>query len=176
VSKLVVIAVLVLAAVATADAFKPAPRERTPASPAEPAQDVVVHRASSGLVAVGSFTRKRVLRNGREYLSAEQVDGAFPAALQGVPFDIAYVARAADGTVALGVYKFPPAGPVRAAIELWRQEKLVNAFPLRQGILGGGLGFADDGRYVAALSPDGLLVHLFARNGRPAGTATATSW
>ena len=175
-TRLVVIAVLVLAAVATADAFRAGSRERvTPTAAAQP-QQVVVHRVSSGLVAVGSLTRKRVLRNGREYLSAEQVDAAFPAPLTGVPFDIAYVAGAPDGTVALGIHKFPPAGPVRAAIELWRNGRLVSAFPVRPGVLGGGLGFAEEGRYVAALSPDGLFVHVFTRDGRPAGTSSATSW
>lgn len=176
-SKLVVVGVFVLAAVATADAFRDPPRERSASGKAAAVQErLVVHHASSGLVAVGAFTRKRVLRNGREYLSAEAVDAAFPAPLGGIPFDIAYVAGMSDGTVALGVYKFPADGPARAAIELWRDRKLVSAFRVPDGMFAGGLGFAEHGRLVAALSADGLLVHLFTRDGRPAGRQPATSW
>lgn len=176
-TKLVVVAVLVVAAVATADAFRSAPQERR-LDGGPPAAEIplVVHHAVADLVAVGEFTRKRVLRHGREYLSAEAVDAAFPAGLEGIPFDIAYVAEASDGTVALAVYKFPADGPVRPAIELWRDGELLHAFRVPDGIFAGGLGFAQDGRLVAALSADGLLIHLFTRDGRPAGRQPATSW
>jgi hypothetical protein len=177
VTKLVVTAVLVLAAVAAADAFRAAPRERPVSGRGLSNREAfVVHHASSGLVAAGSLNRKRVLRNCREYLSAKAVDAAFPVPLENAPFDIAYVAGAADGTVALAVYKFPPNGPARAALELWRGRKLLSAFPVPEGVFAGGLGFAEDGRLVAALSSDGLLVHLFTRDGRPAGREPATSW
>jgi hypothetical protein len=177
VTKLVVTAVLVLAALAAADAFRAAPRERAVSGrDLSNRETFVVHRASSALVAAGSFSHERVLRNGREYLSAEAVDAAFPVPLENAPFDIAYVAGTADGTVALAVYKFPSDGPVRAAVELWRGRKLLRAFPVPEGIFAGGLGFAEDGRLVAGLSSDGLLVHLFTRDGRPAGREPATSW
>jgi hypothetical protein len=177
VTKLVVTAVLVLAALAAADAFRAAPRERAVSGRVLSNKETyVVHHASSALVAAGTFTRKRVIRNGREYLSAEAVEAAFPVPLKDAPLDIAYVAGAADGTVALAVYKFPSDGPVRAALELWRGRKLLSAFPVPEGIFAGGLGFAEDGRLVAALSSDGLLVHLFTRDGRPAGREPATSW
>jgi hypothetical protein len=176
VSKLVVLAVLVLAALAAADAFRASPPERTVAV-AEPASSpLVVHRATSGLLAVGDFTRKRVLKNGREYLSAEEVDSAFPHELEGFPYDITYVASASDGTVALGIYKFPYGSPARAVIQLWRGHSLERAFLLPEGALAGGLGFAEDGKLVATLSSDGLLVHLFTRDGKPAGRQPATSW
>ncbi|HEY3069668.1 MAG TPA: hypothetical protein VGJ34_05075 [Gaiellaceae bacterium] len=175
-SKVVVIAVLLLVAIAAADAFRPRPAERAVLPQAHAQAPVVVHRATSGLIAVGAFTRKRVLRNGREYLSEEDVDAAFPAPLEGVPFDIAYVATAPDGTVVLAVYKFPELDPVQAALELWRDGRPLRAFSVPPGSFGGGIGFADDGRLVATLSSDGLLVHLFTRDGRPAGRRPATSW
>jgi hypothetical protein len=43
-------------------------------------------------------------------------------------------------------------------------------------VFAGGLGFAQDGKLVATLSSDGLLVHLFTRDGKPAGRQPATSW
>jgi hypothetical protein len=175
-TKLVVIAVLFLVAIAAADAFRPKAGEHALSSEPHEQAPVVVHRATSGLIAVGAFTRKRVLRNGREYLSEEEVDAAFPAPLLGVPFDIAYVATAPDGTVVLAIHKFPAAGPAQAAIELWRDGRPLRAFIVPPGSFGGGIGFADDGRLVATLSSDGLLVRLFRRDGRPAGQRPATSW
>jgi hypothetical protein len=176
-SRIVVIAVLALAALAAADAFRATAHEKTTASATPAPTPVVVHRApSSGLVAVGAYTRKRVLLDGREYLSEEQVDAAYPAPLQGAPFDIAYVARAPDGTVVLAVYKFPELSPAQAGIELWRKSRLVSAFRVRSGSFAGGVGFADDGRLVATLSGDGLVVHLYTRDGRSAGRQPATSW
>lgn len=175
-NRLVVIAVFVLAAVATADAFRSPPREQEAAGSGFGTEPVVVHHASSNIVAVGEVRRRRVFRNGREYLSEDAVDAAFPAPLEGIPFDIAYVAAAEDGTLALGVYKFPSNEPAQAAIELWRDRELVGAFLVPEGIFAGGLGFADEGRLVATLSSDGLLVHLFTRRGRPAGRQPATSW
>ena len=175
-TKLVVIAVLAVAALATADAFRASPREREVASAGAIREPLVVHRSTSGLVAVGAFTRKRVLEQGREYLSAEAVDAAFPVDLRGQPFDIAYVARALDGTVALGIYKFPYGAPARAGVELWRGHTLAAAFEVPPGAFAGGLGFAAEGRLVATLASDGMLVHLFTRGGRPAGRQLATSW
>jgi hypothetical protein len=176
VSKLVVIAVLVLAALAAADAYRAGPRERAIDVPEAASSPVVVHRATSGLIAVGEFTRKRVLKNGREYLSAEQVDSAFPSELEGIPYDITYVASASDGTVALGIYTFPYGSPARALIQLWQGHSLKRVFRVPEGAFAGGLGFAEDGRLVATLSSDGLLVHLFTRDGNPAGRQPATSW
>ncbi len=171
------IAVLVLAALAAADAFRASPRERTVAKrDLNLAQPVAVHRATSGLIAVGSFTRKSVLKNGREYLTPEEVEGAFPAGLEGVPFDIAYVASASDGTVALAIYRFPYGGPASPLIELWRGHSRVSAFRVPPGAFAGGIGFAAEGRLVATLSSDGLLVNLFTRSGKPAGQQPATSW
>jgi hypothetical protein len=176
VSKLVVIAVLVLAALAAADAFRAGPRARTVTVSEAASSPLVVHRATSGLIAVGEFTRKRVLKNGREYLSAEEVDSAFPSELEGIPYDITYVASASDGTVALGIYKFPYGAPARGLVQLWQGHSLEGVFRVPEGAFAGGLGFAADGKLVATLSSDGLLVHLFTREGKPAGRQPATSW
>jgi hypothetical protein len=175
-NRLIVIALLALAAVAAADAFRPASRERAVVRSEARREPLVIHHAPSPLVAVGGLASESVLRDGREYLSAEAVDAAFPVRLEDVPFDIAYVATSPDGMVALAVYKFPAAGPSLAGLELWRNRKLLRAFSVPAGVFAGGLGFADDGRLVATLSSDGLLVHLFTRDGRAAGRQSATSW
>jgi hypothetical protein len=175
-TKLVVAAVLVLAALAAADTFRPGPKERLVATPVSMSEPLIVHRATSDLIAVGTFTRKRVLDNGREYLGEDTVEAAFPEGLRGIPYDIAYVARAANGTVALGIYAFPYGGPAAPVVQVWRGRSLVSAFRVPSGSFAGGIGFAEEGRLVATLSADGLLVHLFTRSGQPAGRQPATSW
>jgi hypothetical protein len=175
-TKLVVAAVLVLAALAAADAFRAEGKERAVARPANLSEPLTVHRATSGLIAVGTLTRKRVLENGREFLSEDAVEAAFPDGLEGIPYDIAYVARAANGTVVLGIYAFPYGGPASSVVQVWRGRSFVSAFRVPSGSFAGGIGFAEDGRLVATLSADGLLVHLFTRSGQPAGRQPATSW
>jgi hypothetical protein len=176
-SKLVVIAVLVLAALATADAFRPrsehaAADQRSPA-----AQVAVVHPiASSGFTAGGESIRNRVLLNGREYLSPGQIAEAFPTPLHGALFSIAHLAAAEDGTLVVAIYGFPRAGEAADGIEIWRHGRLESSFLVPVSTFGGGVGFARDGRLIAGLSGDGLLVHLFTRSGRPAGRQPATSW
>jgi hypothetical protein len=175
-TKLVVAAVLVLAALAAADTFRAGPKERVVATSVSSWEPVTVHRATSNLIAVGVFTRKRVLENGREYLGEDDVEAAFPEGLRGNPYDIAYVARAANGTVALGIHTFPYGGPATSVVQLWRDRSLVSAFRVPSGSFAGGIGFAEEGRLVATLSADGLLVHLFTHSGQPAGRQPATSW
>jgi hypothetical protein len=175
-SKLVVAAVLVLAALAAADTFRAGPEERAVATSVSTSEPLTVHRATSDLIAVGAFTRKRVVENGREYLGEDAVEAAFPEGLKGIPYDIAYVARAANGTVALGIYAFPYGGPATSVVQVWRGHSVVSAFRVPSGSFAGGIGFAEEGRLVATLSPDGLLVHLFTRSGQPAGRQPATSW
>jgi hypothetical protein len=175
-TRIVVIAVAIIAAVATADAVRPEARDARVGTEAPAAAPLVVHHSSAGLLAIGSLTRKTVLQNGRAYLSEEEVDDAFPAGSERAPFDIAYAANGPDGIVALAVYKFPESQPARSAIEIWRGHRLVTSFEVPSGAFAGGLGFAAEGRLIAALSSDGLLVHLFTRRGRPAGRQPATSW
>jgi hypothetical protein len=176
-TRLVLAAVVVLVAVAAADALRPGGKERAVSSPsAQVPEQRKVHRASAGFVAVGPFTRKRVLHHGKEYLSSGSIDAAFPSVETGEPFDISHLATAPDGTLALAVYRFPAKEPVEAAIELWREGELVAAFQVPPGSFGGGLGFADDGRLVATLLSDGHSVVLFTRAGKRAGSVSATSW
>ena len=175
-TKLVVAAVLVLAALAAADTFRAGPKEHVVATSEAPMEPVTVHRARSDLIAVGAFTRKRVLEDGREYLGEDAIAAALPGSLGRVPYDIAFVARAENGTVALGIYAFPYGRPATSVVELWRENALVSAFRVPSGAFAGGIGFAEEGRLVATLSADGLLVHLFRRSGEPAGRQPATSW
>jgi hypothetical protein len=176
-TRLLLLAVVVLVAVAAADAVRPKGEERIVAPPKSSAPVTgAVHRSTSGYIAVGPFMRKRVLRSGLEYLSADSVDSAFPSADLGEPFDISHLATAPDGTLALAVYRFPAKDPVQAGIELWREGRLIRAFRVPPGSFGGGLGFAGNGRLVATLLADGQSVLLFARSGTRVGSVSATSW
>jgi hypothetical protein len=161
-------AVLMLAAVATADALRrdgePQPVAKRQA--AERPGERLLRPGARGFVADGRLTRTRVLRGGREVLSAEQIERAFPAPLGGVQFHIAHLAVAPDGTLAVAVYKFPRIGPARAAIELWRGNELAGAFPVPAGSFGGGLGFSADGERIATFSLRRRQATLFDRSGR----------
>jgi hypothetical protein len=176
-TRLLLAAVVVLVAVAAADAIRPDGKERTvSAAPGRSAAEAAVQRSSSGYIAVGALTRERVLHHGREYLSAEAIDAAFPSLESGEPFDITHLATASDGTLALAIYRFPAKEPVEAAVELWREGRLLAAFQIPAGSFGGGLGFADGGRLVATLLADGHSVVLFTRTGKRVGGVSATSW
>ncbi len=176
-TRLVLAAVVVLVAVAAADALRPDAKERAISEASNgAAASASIQRPSSGYVAVGPFTRKRVLRHGREYLSTASIDAAFPSLETGEPFDISHLATAPDGTLALAIYRFPAKEPVEAAVELWRDRRLLAAFPVPAGSFGGGLGFADEGRLVATLLSDGHSVVLFTRTGKRVGSVSATSW
>ena len=176
-SKLVVIAVLVLAAVAAADAVR-ARSERTTVEPFQAAaREAVVHPiTSSGFSAGGENIHNRVLLNGREHLSPSQIAEAFPTPLPGALFSIAHLAADEDGTLVVAIYGFPRPGEAADGIEIWRHGRLESSFLVPVGTFGGGVGFAAEGRLVAGLSGDGLVVHLFTRRGRPAGEQSATSW
>jgi hypothetical protein len=143
-SKLVVLGIVIVSAAAAADSFRGDGTARV-APEEEPAHSLV--GPAPEYVAAGEGMRTRIDRRGREFLTEEQIDAAFPAPLEDVPFDIAHTAVAPDGTLAVAVYKLPPTGPIRAAVELWRGSTLVNAFNVPTGAFGGGLGF------TAATSP-----------------------
>jgi hypothetical protein len=176
-TKAVVIAVLVLAAVAAADAVR-ARSDRTTAEPFHAAgRETVVHPiTSSGFSPGGENIHNRVLLNGREHLSPSQIAEAFPTPLPGALFSIAHLAADEDGTLVVAIYGFPRAGEAADGIEIWRHGRLESSFLVPVGTFGGGVGFAAEGRLVAGLSGDGLVVHLFTRRGRPAGQQSATSW
>jgi hypothetical protein len=176
-SRLVLVAVVLLAAIAAADSLRSGGDEKiVPRAVNASGSQTVVHRSSAAFIAVGPFMRKEVLRHGQEYLSSDSVDAAFPSLDVGAPFDISHLAAAPDGTLALAVYRFPAKEPAQAGIELWREGRLVDAFEVPPGSFGGGLGFADDGRLVATLLADGHSVLLFTRSGERAGSMSATSW
>lgn len=172
-SKLAVLGVLVVSALAAADSFRGHGAERV-VSEEEPTQTLV--GPTPEYVADGVGMRTHIDRRGREYLTEEQIDDAFPAPLDGLPFDIAHTAVAPDGTLALAVYKLPPTGPIRAAIELWLDGELVHAFNVPTGAFGGGLGFTSNGRLVATVTPDGQTAVLFSRDGERVGRIPVTSW
>ena len=76
-TRLLLAAVVVLVAVAAADAIRPESKERAVAEASnQPTGPTRVQRSSSGYIAVGAFTRKRVLHHGREYLSSGSIDAA----------------------------------------------------------------------------------------------------
>jgi len=175
-TRVVLVAVVLLAAIAAADAFRPAAKDEVVVAPvSRVAAQPAVQRSSADFVAVGPFTRKRVLERGREYLSSESVDSAFPSADLGEPFDIAHLATAPDGTLALAVYRFPAKEPAQAGIELWRKGRLVGAFRVPAGAFGGGLGFANGGRLVATVLADHYTVLLFNRSGERVASLVARS-
>jgi hypothetical protein len=169
VTRLVVAAVLVVAVVGAADAVRRSVSEQVVERPPErPTPLLLLRGDAEGFSAVGPFTRTSVVREGREVLTAAQVDAAFPAPFPGEPFDIAHVAVAPDGTLVLAVYKFPYHEPARAAIELWRGNELVGAFPVPDGSFAAGLGFSADGELVGMYSPERQAT-LYDRAGRRAG-------
>jgi hypothetical protein len=177
-TKVVVIAVLALAALATADAFRlrPATSAGDESSTAPPQERIVHAKTSSGFSAGGTSIRNRVLLNGREHLSPGQLADAFPAPLPGSLFSIAHLAADEDGTLVVAIYGFPRPGEAADGIEIWRHGRLESSFLVPVGTFGGGLGFAAEGRLVAGLSGDGRVVHMFTRRGHPAGEQSATSW
>jgi hypothetical protein len=174
-SRLVILAVLVLAAVAAADSFRAEANERVVPAERTQSRRLVLNTAPE-YVAKGGAMHTRVNRRGRPYLSAAEIDAAFPAPLEGLPFDVAHLAAGPDGTLALAVYKFPPTGPIRVGLELWRERKLIGAFTVPTRSFGGGLGFSADGRLVATVSPDGRSALLFHHDGERVARIPVTSW
>lgn len=170
--RLVVVAVLVLAAIAAADGVRRTGGDQTVIrrEPREPApRRVFSNGEQHGFAAVddGRLTKTRVVRRGKEVLTPEEVDRAFPIPFEeGGTFDIAHVAVAPDGTLAVAVYKFPGVGSVRAGIELWRRDRLVGSFEVPPGSFAGGLGFSADGEFVAAFEQGRREATLFDPSGR----------
>jgi hypothetical protein len=167
----VVAAVLLLAAIAAADAVRRADSERElHPVPLEAAPAPVLAAAGAdGFTAAadGRLTRTRVVRYGQEVLSEDQVDNAFRVPLEeSGTFDIAHLAVAPDGTLALAVYEFAGSGNVHAGIELWQGERLIGSFGVPPGSFAGGIGFSADGDLVAAFERGRRQATLFDRSGR----------
>ena len=168
--KLVVVAVLVLAAVAAADGVRRMSSEEgaaaEPAGRRAPVARLVAGHARGFVAVSDGLTRNRVVRGGEEVLDEEAIDAAFPAPLEGVHFDVAHIAVAPDGTLVLAIYKFPRPGRAQAGIELWRGKRLVGAFPVPDGSFGGGIGFNLKGDLLATFSLGRRTATLFDRTGR----------
>jgi hypothetical protein len=167
-TRILVAAVVLLAAAAAGDAFRrsdaetsrPLPRARSPGD-----EQVLVGQLRSLFQPGGRRLDDRVLYAGRQYLGPEAIADAFPSDVRG-PIHVAKLAVARDGTLALGVYRFPSGQPFEGAVELWRRRRLVGAFRVPNGFFGGGLALSRDGRYVATFSYDRQLRGVFDRRGR----------
>jgi hypothetical protein len=168
----VVAAVLLLAAIAAADAVRRADSGREALRPvpleAAPAPVLAADGAHGFAAAAdGRLTRTRVVRYGQEVLSENQVDNAFRVPLEeSGTFDIAHLAVAPDGTLALAVYEFAGSGNVHAGIELWQGKRLIGSFGVPPGSFAGGIGFSPDGELVAAFERGRRQATLFDRSGR----------
>lgn len=166
-TRAIVVATGILAALAIADAVRPGSGEPAsePPAGARAGSEPLVEGRAAGFREDGPYLSTRVLNGGREYLSADAVADAFPVPVEG-PHDISEVAVAPDGTLVLAVYRLPAAGAARGALELWRERRLVGAFAVPPGSLGGGLRFSRDGKFVVTLSRDGTVASVFDRRGR----------
>ena len=175
---MIVAGVLVLAAAAAGDALRGAGGEeaadatRPERLPGRP-DARLVRAGAKDFVADGPFLRNRVVRAGREHLSAAAIAEAFPGPVDG-PLDISKVAVAPEGTLVLAIYRFPADGDARGALELWRGRRLVGAFPVPPGSFGGGLAFDRDAEVVATFSHDGRLRGVFDLRGRPTAGVEAS--
>ena len=170
-TRIVVLAVAVLAAVAVADVVTSGSRDGAPLRTAAKAapRETLLEGEDGGFHEDGPYLQARVLKQGEEYLSEEAVADAFPVDVDG-PVHISDVAVAPDGTVVVAVYRFPAYGPARAALELWRARHLVAAFAVPAGSFGGGLRFTRDGELIATISRDGARANVFDRRGRLVST------
>ena len=87
---------------------------------------------------------------------------AFPGAGRA---EVAHVAVAPDGMLAIGVVRTVDERPVAAGVELWYARSLLRAFPVAPLSLAGGFGFSPDGRVVATYTADGRP-SVYDRRGR----------
>jgi hypothetical protein len=172
VTRIVVVAVFALAAVAAADTIRPETLETSRRTPAA-GSGLIPHDPASDFALAGSPVHNRVLHRGREYLSPDQVERAFPAPLPGAFFQIAHLAAKQDGTVAIAIYGFPAGGEPADAIQVWKDGNLEASFRVPPGTFGGGIGFADEGRLIGALSPNRLVLALFTLDGSRVGHRSA---
>ncbi len=116
----------------------------------------------------GRRVADHVLRRGSEYLGRKAIEEAFPGDAGG-PIEIGRVAVARDEIVALGVYRRLRGGPARAAVQVWRERRLLGAFTVPTGSFGGGLVLSADGAVVVLFSHDRALRGVFDHQGRRLG-------
>jgi hypothetical protein len=166
-TRAVVAAVLVLAAVAAADAIRSASPGTASTTP-----ETRITLNPHGLIRddrsqpiTRRFIETHALRPRRVVLTPEQIDAAFPARLSG-RLQIRDIAIAPDGTVVVAAVRFPRGLLPRGALEFWRDGRLAGAFTLAAAKLSpGGLGFSSNGRFVAVYSRDRTRATLFDRRG-----------
>jgi len=162
-TRVVVLAVAALLAVAVADAI----RSHIGVASPPPARSPTAHVASLSIPPVEAvYAQEHVVRSGRVVLSPEQIDHGFPSSLTG-PFTIRDMVVAHDGMLAVDVIRYPPALAPHGAIELWRRGRLVRAFAVDPELLAGGLGTGGPGRFLAAYSAGRSRVTYFDRRGNP---------
>ena len=169
---------VVLTGLATADALRRGTDPAPALPPRNEAQRAPATRfavaTTGGFEGAGPYLHNRVERNGREYLSAEAIEAAFPVPVDG-PLDISKIAVAPDGTLVLAVYRFPAEGEAHGALEVWDRRRLVSAFPVPSGYFGGGLGFSGDAKLIATFSYDGAVRGVFDRSGRRLGGSSVVA-
>jgi hypothetical protein len=177
--RLVVVALVVLTAVAAADAVRGGGSARVVAGPA-PRHGVArptLHAWGAheyAAAADGRLTRTRVVRRGEEILSSDQIDSAFRVPFEeGGTFDVADLAVAPDGTIAVALYEFPSAGSVHSGVELWQGDRLLASFEVAPGSFSGGIAFTDDGALLATFGRTHRETALYDRRGRQAAGVPA---
>jgi hypothetical protein len=80
--------------------------------------------------------------------------------------DILRLAVAPDGTLVLGVIRFPPGRRAQSGVELWQGRRLRGAFLVGPGSFGGGFAFDRAGTLLALFSADGALRGVHDLDGR----------
>lgn len=167
-ARIVVAAVLVLAAAAVTESLGLVGGDSAPARGAEPEarpEPAFVLAGEGTFAGDGRRLRDRVLRDGVEYLSAEEVGDAFPGSGRGL-IDILRIAAGPDDTLALGVIRFPPGLRPETGVVLWRGREPVGAFLVEPGSFGGGIAFGRTNDLVALFSHDGGLRGVYDLSGR----------
>jgi hypothetical protein len=180
VNRLLVVAVVCLAALAAGDALrggddgsKPAAKPDAPRREAPVAEDpdpgpgggaVLVPARRTELRTAGGFLPSHVVRGADEVLSAAAVAEAFPSFEEG-PTEILHLAVAPDGTLVLAVRRFPSNHQLLGALELWRGDRLVATWAVPPRWFAGGIGFVRPGGRIAVFGLDGGLAAVYDRRG-----------
>ena len=146
-NRVAVAVVVVLAAVAAADALRSGD---TGPSAGAPATGYLIDLGSSRSGTSHPASRLR-----------EAYPGAAPSSLA-----VSKVAVAPDEVVAVGVSHVPGDRPATAAVELWRGDELVGAFTVPAGSFSRGLWFAGKGAAIATIGWNGRG-YLYDREGAP---------
>jgi hypothetical protein len=184
-NRLLVVAVVCLAALAAGDALRggddatpPRARVAEPAAtePAAPetstsgsaGQSVLVPARRTELRTAGGVLPSHVVRGADEVLSATAVAEAFPSFSDG-PTEILHLAVAPDGTLVLAVRRFPSNHELEGALELWRGDRLVATWAVPPRWFAGGLAFVRPGGHIAVFGLDGGLAAVYDRRGNQVG-------